>query len=240
MTASGRRPCAAPGAAVPASAGSGLPGWRRVLAVVAHPDDESFALGALLDGFVAAGAEAAVLCLTRGEASTLDAAGSADLVAVRDAELRAAATVLGLAGATLLDHPDGRLSDEALTDALEADVAAAVRDVAPDGLLVFDPLAGVTGHADHAAASTAALAVAGRHGLPVLGWALPRDVAEALNAEYGAGFAGYGAGELTAVPVDRGRQDAAVRCHASQAVPESVLWRRLELLGDVEYVRVLR
>ena len=46
-----------------------LPRWRRVLAVVAHPDDESFALGALLDRFVTAGAEVSVLCLTHGEAS---------------------------------------------------------------------------------------------------------------------------------------------------------------------------
>jgi LmbE family N-acetylglucosaminyl deacetylase len=213
-----------------------------VLAVVAHPDDESFALGALLDRFVGAGTEAAVLCLTRGEASTLGVDGEAPVSAladVRRAELRSAARVLGLSGATLLDHPDGGLSDPGLADVLEADVAAAVRGFGPDGLLVFDPLDGVTGHDDHAAASTAALAVAARTGLPVLGWALPGEVAERLNGEFGSGFAGHPVEELVEVPVDRDRQDAAVRCHVSQAVPESVLWRRLELLGDVEYVRFL-
>lgn len=40
-----------------------------------------------------------------------------------------------------------------------------------------------------------------------------------------------------AVTVDRRRQRAAIRRHASQAVPTSVLWRRLELLGDTEYLR---
>lgn len=216
--------------------GSALPGWRRVLAVVAHPDDESFALGALLDRFVTAGAEVSVLCLTHGEASTLGADGP-DLTAVRRAELRAAASVLGLAGTTLLGHPDGALAAPDLSEALQADVESVVLGLEPDGMVVFDPLDGVTGHPDHAAASLAAMAVAGRRGLPVLAWALPDAVAARLNDEYGAGFAGYPPERLTAVPVDRRRQREAVAQHASQAVPGSVLWRRLELLGDVEYVR---
>ena len=40
--------------------------------------------------------------------------------------------------------------------------------------------------------------------------------------------------------LDRTRQFAAVACHPSQAVPGSLLWRRLELLGDIEYLRWLR
>jgi LmbE family N-acetylglucosaminyl deacetylase len=215
-----------------------LPPWRRVLAVVAHPDDESFALGALLDRFVAAGAEVSVLCLTRGEASTLGD-DVADLAPVREAELRAAADALGLGRATLLAHPDGALCAPGRADRLAADVAHEVAVLGPDGLLVFDPRAGVTGHPDHEAASLAALAAAGAAGLPVLGWALPEPVASALAEEYGAGFAGYPEDELRAVAVDRSRQRVAVACHASQAVPGSVLWRRLELLGDLEYVRVL-
>ncbi len=220
------------------AAGRGLPGWRRVLAVVAHPDDESFALGALLDAFVSAGAEVSALCLTRGEASTLGPDGG-DLVAVRAAEVRAAASVLGLTAAAVLDHPDGGLADPALASTLAADVAAQVGAFDPDGLLVFDPRGGVTGHEDHAAASEAAIVVARELGLPVLGWALPESVAETLNDEYGARFAGHPVGELLAVPVERTRQQAAVSCHASQAVPGSVLWRRLALLGDTEHVRRL-
>lgn len=45
---------------------------RRALAVVAHPDDESFGLGAVLGYLVHNGAEVSVLCFTRGEASTSD------------------------------------------------------------------------------------------------------------------------------------------------------------------------
>jgi hypothetical protein len=45
------------------------PAWSSVLAVVAHPDDESFGLGAILDAFNRAASRTAVLCLTHGEAS---------------------------------------------------------------------------------------------------------------------------------------------------------------------------
>ncbi|GAA4397647.1 PIG-L family deacetylase [Fodinibacter luteus] len=212
--------------------------WRRVLVVVAHPDDESFALGALIDREVARGAEVAVLCLTRGEASTLGAT-SRDLAALRESELAEAARELGCARTTLLDHPDGALAavDGAV---LERDVEAEVARTRPDGILVFDPEGGVTGHPDHRAASLATLAVAARHDLPVLGWALPVSVSDALNVAFGAAFVGYADDELEAVVVDRTRQLRAVRRHASQAVPGSVLWRRLELLGDVEHVRPLR
>lgn len=104
----------------------------------------------------------------------------------------------------------------------------------------FDP-SGVTGHPDHRQATLAALDAAAGLGLPVLGWTLPVDVAAALNAEYGAAFVGHPAQrvDVTAV-VDRSGQLAAVRCHPSQAVPSSVMWRRLELLGDREHLRWLR
>lgn len=219
------------------TAATALPSWGTVLVVVAHPDDESFALGALLDRFVERGSEVSVLCLTRGEASTLGADVD-DLASVRAGELRAAGAALGVGSVTLLSRPDGGLADVDRS-LLLADVEAEVERVRPDGILVFDPVAGVTGHSDHEVASLAAAEVAARHGMPVLGWALPADVAGALNDEYGAAFAGHPSDALAAVPVDRTRQRRAVECHGSQAVPGSVLWRRLELLGDLEYVRPL-
>ncbi len=48
-----------------------LPGETSVLAVCAHPDDESFGLGATLAAFAAAGSSTAVLCFTHGEMSSL-------------------------------------------------------------------------------------------------------------------------------------------------------------------------
>src|SRR5450755_2334393 len=67
-----------------------LPGWRSALVVVAHPDDETFGLGALIAGLTASGTAVHMLCFTRGEASTLNENDS-DLLAARARELRQAA-----------------------------------------------------------------------------------------------------------------------------------------------------
>jgi len=214
-----------------------LPRWTTVLAVVAHPDDESFGLGALLDAFTCAGASVEVLCLTHGEASTLHGTPG-DLATLRGVELAAAADVLGVNRAMLKDHPDGDLSEVSAT-ILAAEVAAMADSCGADGLLVFDT-AGVTGHRDHMAATAAGLLAAQMHSLPVLGWTLPDTVAAQLNQELGAGFIGHPDQDIDLrVSVDRTRQRLASHAHKSQALPSSVLWRRLELLGDTESLRWL-
>ena len=214
-----------------------LPPWKSVLAVVAHPDDESFGLGAVLSSFVEAGAVVSVLCFTRGEASSLHGV-QGDLAQVREGELHAAAKELGLAQVRLLSYPDGDLVsvDQAW---LRAEISADVRDFAVDGLVVFDP-SGVTSHPDHQAATHAAMRAGKEFGLGVLGWTLPSSVAEVLAQEFGAPFVGHQPKEVDLIiGVDRGPQLKAVQCHPSQAVPGSALWRRLALLGDHEHLRWL-
>ncbi|MGH3249205.1 MAG: PIG-L deacetylase family protein [Trebonia sp.] len=87
-----------------------LPAWASVLAVVAHPDDESFGLGAVIDRLVAGGTSAHVLRYTHGEASTLNETRGR-LRRAREDELRSAAAELGAASVTLLGYPDGRLAE---------------------------------------------------------------------------------------------------------------------------------
>jgi LmbE family N-acetylglucosaminyl deacetylase len=214
-----------------------LPGWQRPLVVVAHPDDESFGLGALISAFVDADATPALLCFTHGEASTLHGRPG-DLRVIRAQELQDAAAALHVDSVQLLDEPDGGLAG--IEPAyLTAEVVRSARRHAADGILAFD-LGGVTSHPDHDAATRAAIAAGQVLGLRVLGWALPTDVAATLRREFGAPFIGRDHADLDlAVPVDRTRQLTAVQAHPSQAVPGSVLWRRLELLGDLEYLRWL-
>lgn len=214
-----------------------LPPWSRVLVVVAHPDDESFGLGAVIDAFTRAGAAVHVVCLTHGEASTLGG-DLADLGEVRRRELEQAGRALGVAGSTLLDFPDGGLSEVA-TWALTEVVARAVGELRPEGLLVFDP-DGITGHPDHQCATRIARDVAAQEDLPVLAWSLPSDVARRLNDEFATTFRGHPEEDFAIrLTCDRGTQRRAVHAHASQAVPGSPLWRRLELLGDTEWLRRL-
>lgn len=151
-------------------------------------------------------------------------------------ELKAAAAVLGIDEVELLSYPDGHLEEVPIEELAQlADKAAGNARL----LLVFDE-GGITGHRDHCRATAAALLATKRRSLPVLGWALPADVAAQLNDELGTGFVGRCVEELDfVVEVDRARQHEAIVCHASQSTDNSVLRRRLELLGNHEYLRWL-
>ena len=113
-----------------------LPGWHSVLVVVAHPDDESFGLGAVVDKFVDSGSAVSVLCFTHGEASTLHGVDG-NLSQIRAAELAAAAAVLGISSVHLRAYPDGGLGDVAIGE-LAALVVQEARTRGANGLLVFD------------------------------------------------------------------------------------------------------
>jgi N-acetylglucosamine malate deacetylase 2 len=216
--------------------GDALPGVRRLLAVIAHPDDESFGLGGLLSAFIAQGTSVSVLCFTQGENSTLGAE-CRDLAGVRCRELSAAAGVLGIEDTTMLSYPDGRLID-APVDELMHHILWHASDA--DALVVFDE-GGVTGHPDHCRATAAAIAAADVLDLPVLAWAIPHTVAEQLNAEFGTSFVGRDEVELDmTIEVDRTHQLKAIACHRSQTVDNPVLWRRVGLLGNREWLRYLR
>ena len=214
-----------------------LPVAQSVLAVCAHPDDESFGLGAALAAFDEAGSSTSVLCFTHGEASTLGA-DAPDLGRVRASELSAAAEERGVNAVELLDFADGHLCDVAL-DELTTWVRRAVDTTDADLLLVFDE-GGITGHADHCRASEAALAVARERELPVLAWTLSQRVADTLNHEFAVGFVGRVDEVLDfVVPVDRLRQRRAINHHVSQCVDNPVLARRLVLQGEHEAFRWL-
>ncbi|MHB8295947.1 MAG: PIG-L deacetylase family protein [Acidimicrobiales bacterium] len=227
-----------------------LPDLGRVLAVVAHPDDESFGLGGVL-ALIAERSPVSVLCLTRGEVSTLgvgleltDESGQKVVVSqgevlgrLRVEEVKAAAAVLGLEGVEVLDYPDGGLPDLASTE-LCAMIAERARGAST--LLVF-ARSGITGHPDHVRTTEAALTVASELGLPVLAWSLSIEVAEGLNAEFGGGFAGRRESEADfVVRVDRALQRRAIACHVTQSADNPVLWRRLQLEGDRELLHWLR
>jgi LmbE family N-acetylglucosaminyl deacetylase len=106
----------------------------RLLCVLAHPDDESMGTGGILARYAAEGVTTAVLCATRGERGWMgdeaDNPGLAALGQIREAELRAAATVLGVAELAFLDYLDGEL-DAAEPAEATGRIVAAMRRLRP-------------------------------------------------------------------------------------------------------------
>ena len=207
-----------------------------VAAVVAHPDDETFGLGALLAGLAGEGRDVRLLCLTHGEASSIGATDA--LGDVRRRELFEAAQVLGVAAVTLLDFPDGTLDtldgdelDTRIAEWLTTDVAA---------LIALEPR-GVTGHPDHRAATAAAERIADQRALPVVEWGIDPITASKLKEQYGLCFETIDDGPgVFDVRVDRTAQLTAIRCHASQLDDDPVVCTLLTMRGDVERVRIRR
>ena len=132
---------------------------RKLMAVLAHPDDESLGFGGTLAKYASEGVEVHLLTATRGQSGRYrghrrgDAQhpGPAALAAIRERELRNAAAVLGVCEVSLLDYHDQDL-DRADPRVAIADVVAHVRRVQPDVVLTFGP-EGAYGHPDHIAIS---------------------------------------------------------------------------------------
>lgn len=83
-----------------------------LLAVFAHPDDESFGVGGSLAKYAADEARVTLVCATRGEVGEISEpvlAAPKNLGKVREAELRAACAALGVSDLRFLDYRGGRL-----------------------------------------------------------------------------------------------------------------------------------
>jgi N-acetylglucosamine malate deacetylase 2 len=80
-----------------------------LLAVFAHPDDESLAMGGTLARYARAGVKVSLVCATRGEWGLISdptLASRENLAEVREEELRSACRVLGVSSLHFLDCPD--------------------------------------------------------------------------------------------------------------------------------------
>jgi LmbE family N-acetylglucosaminyl deacetylase len=205
--------------------------------VCAHPDDESFGLGAVISTFTERQTLVDLVCLTHGETSTLGAANERTLGPLRTAELAAATRELGIGRVEVADFPDGSLATVPATQ-LASFIASLT--IGADALLVFDEN-GITGHPDHQAATAAALVVAHSLDVTVLAWTIPATVARIVNHEFGTTFIGRPDDQIdVSIAVDRTRQRRAIACHTSQLRDNPVPHRRLALTGDTEYLRYLR
>src|ERR1700687_2036782 len=137
----------------------------KLMCVLAHPDDESLGNGGILAKCAAEGVETYLVTATRGErgwfGNESDYPGLEALGKRREAELLAAAQVLGIRRVDFLDYIDGDL-DQAPPSEVIAQIVGHVRSVKPDVVVTFGP-DGAYGHPDHIAIcqlTTAALVAA--------------------------------------------------------------------------------
>lgn len=144
---------------------------HRLLAVLAHPDDESFGLGGTLALYAQRGVAVHLLCATRGEVG--DAPPELlhdcnDIGRLREEELRCAASYLALTDihflgyrdSGMLGSPDNRHPNAlaaAPLDEVAARVARFIRQIKPQVVITFDPYGGY-GHPDHIAIQRATVA----------------------------------------------------------------------------------
>jgi LmbE family N-acetylglucosaminyl deacetylase len=135
-----------------------------MLAVLAHPDDESFGMGGTLALYAGRGVQVHLVCATRGEAGSMDEDcldGFASVAERRVSELRCAAGILGLASVSFLDYRDSGMPGSPDNSHPQALAAAPLEEVArrvahyirllrPQVVLTFDPIGGYK-HPDHIA-----------------------------------------------------------------------------------------
>lgn len=140
----------------------------------AHPDDESFLAGGTACRYADSGARVVLACATRGEAGKAGdppICAAEDLPAVREAELREAASILGIAALHLLGYRD-RTLDAAPPDRIREHLVGLIRLERPSVVLTFDPN-GANQHPDHVAisrfTSDAVAAAADPRWFPALG-----------------------------------------------------------------------
>ncbi|MGB8212470.1 MAG: PIG-L family deacetylase [Anaerolineales bacterium] len=137
---------------------------QTLLAVLAHPDDESFGMGGTLALYASRGVEVHLVCATRGEVGDVTPemlAGFHSIAELRESELRCAAGILGLKEVHFLDYRDSGMPGspdnqhpQALAaqplDEVAANVVCYIRDLKPQVVLTFDPIGGYR-HPDHIA-----------------------------------------------------------------------------------------
>jgi N-acetyl-1-D-myo-inositol-2-amino-2-deoxy-alpha-D-glucopyranoside deacetylase len=135
---------------------------KRILSVLAHPDDEAFGMGGTLALYAMRGVEVYLACATLGEAGDIPPdflQSYTSSAALRESELDCSANMLslkqvfklgfrdsGMAGSPDNQHPDALVA-RPMEEVVER-IADVMRQVRPQVVLTFDPVGGYY-HPDH-------------------------------------------------------------------------------------------
>ena len=147
---------------------------RTLLAVFAHPDDETL-VGPLLAAYARRGVRVQLAIVTDGEKGTQAHAGipaGPELAKVRAEEARCSCRALGIAPPILLGFKDGELGQQGRPPwsplvEVQGGIGKLLQQMRPDAVVTFGP-EGAYGHPDHRLVGTVVtqLVQAGAEGAP--------------------------------------------------------------------------
>jgi LmbE family N-acetylglucosaminyl deacetylase len=130
-----------------------MPTNLKLLAVFAHPDDESMGMGGTLAKYAAEGVETYYVCASRGERGWFGSEetnpGFERLGQIRTQELTNAIKEIGMQGLYFLDYIDGDV-DQAPHAEIINKIVTHIRRIQPQVVVTFPP-DGNYGHPDHIA-----------------------------------------------------------------------------------------
>ena len=125
----------------------------KLLAIFAHPDDESMGMGGTLAKYSAEGIETHLVCASRGEKGWFGPEeqypGPERLGEIRSNELKNAVNELGMKGLHFLDYIDGEV-DKVNHEEVICKIVTHIRRIRPQVAVTFPP-DGNSGHPDHIA-----------------------------------------------------------------------------------------
>jgi len=190
-----------------------------LLAVFAHPDDETFRPGGTLALLARRGVRVEALTFTHGEAGSCGdppLCAPEELSAVRERELRCACAALGVQPSRLLDFADGHLQ-EADSETMIAHILSVVNEVKPQILLSFGP-DGLSGHPDHIAVGqwTAEAFRRAEEIAALYTLAVPQSLAQTLNMRQIHPVPDETIALIVDVSSVWETKLAAIQCHATQ------------------------
>ncbi len=142
------------------SKNNGLYVPKRVLVIVAHPDDIEFGCAGTIARWVREGADVCYVLCTSGDVGIADPdMTKEEATRIREAEQTEAAEVVGVRNVVFLREPDGMLEP---TMELRKKLVREIRRFQPDTVICGDPQAlwagdGYINHPDHRAAALAAV-----------------------------------------------------------------------------------
>ena len=127
--------------------------FGNILGVWAHPDDEAYLTAGVMHAAVAAGRRVVCVTATKGEAGFPDddPRSAEARAAIREEELAASLSVLGVTEHRWLGYRDGHCHEVDVEEAVGV-LAQIIDEVRPEAILTFGPDGG-TGHVDHIAVS---------------------------------------------------------------------------------------